>query len=232
MHIMACSVSVDLETARRGISIFDASTKDCVKQFVGVHPEAAARENLDGFVEFYDSELHQIDGVGEIGLDRTYVERGVPYEQQRKVFEKMLSLAESSRKPVSIHSRKSLDDILAILPSFRIHSVLLHWFAGSKKQLKKAMDSRLFVSYGPALVYSEDKRVLLDETDRDRFLIETDGPVRYARCFEGYPALSTSFLPTVALAAARALGLTYPEVLKALEDNAKLYLEMHDKDKI
>jgi TatD DNase family protein len=148
----------------------------------------------------------------------------VPYERQKQVFHAMLALAESEAKPVSIHSRRALDDILAILPSYRLKGALLHWFAGSKKQLAKAMDMGLYASYGPALVYADDKKVLLKNTARNRFLVETDGPVRYARCFEDKPALPTSFLASVVSQAAAVLGLSYDEAVQILEQNSKAFL--------
>lgn len=223
MNIIACSVTVDVETSSKSFTLFN-SCRDVVRQFVGIHPEAAAREDIEKFSEVFQSNLHSIDGVGEIGLDKTYVEMGVPYERQNEVFHRMLQLAESSGKPVSIHSRKSLDDILEILPSYKIKGVLLHWFAGSKKQLAKSMDIGLFVSYGPALVYAEDKKVLLKNTNKDRFLVETDGPVRYSRCFQDLPAISTSFLVSVAATVAGVLGTTYEEAVLQLESNGRSYL--------
>lgn len=125
---------------------------------------------------------------------------------------------------MSIHSRKALDDVLEILPSYRIKGVLLHWFAGSKKQLAKSMDMGLYVSYGPALVYSEDKKVLLKLTERSRFLVETDGPVRYSRCFENLPAVSSAFLVSVVASAAHTLGMIYEEAAHLLQQNSEAYL--------
>jgi TatD DNase family protein len=220
MKIVACSVTVDIETTTRSFLLFD-SARDVVRQFVGIHPEAAAREDLDKFKDIFRTNLKSIDGVGEIGLDGTY---DVPYERQKQVFSAMLALAESEKKPVSIHSRKTLDDIFEILPSYKINGVLLHWFAGSKKQLAKSMDMGMYVSYGPALVYSEDKKVLLKNTDRSRFLVETDGPVRYSRCFENLPAVSSAFLVSVVASAARMLGMPYEEAAQLLEQNSKAYL--------
>src|SRR5581483_7115571 len=89
MSIEACSVTVDLPTTLRSFALFESSG-DVVRQFVGIHPEAAEREDLDRFAEIVNSRAQLVDGIGEIGLDRTYVERGVPYERQRVVFSKML----------------------------------------------------------------------------------------------------------------------------------------------
>ena len=220
MKIVACSVTVDTQTALRSFSLFN-SQRDIVKQFVGIHPEAAAREELDKFKEIFRSNLQSIDGVGEIGLDATYE---VPYDMQKQVFGEMLALAESANKPVSIHSRKALDDILEILPSFKINGVLLHWFAGSKKQLARSMDMGIYVSYGPALVYSEDKQAILKNTDKGRFLVETDGPVRYSRCFENLSAVSSGFLVSVVASAARTLDMSFEETAELLQKNSEAYL--------
>jgi TatD DNase family protein len=220
MKIVACSVTVDTETALRSFSLFN-SHRDIIRQFVGIHPEAAAREDLDKFKEIFRSNLQSIDGVGEIGLDGTYK---VPYDRQKRVFSAMLALAESTNRPVSIHSRKALDDILEILPSYKINGALLHWFAGSKKQLARSMDMGMYVSYGPALVYSEDKQAILKKTDKNRLLVETDGPVRYSRCFENLPAISSGFLVSVVASAARTLGMSFEEIAQLLQKNSETYL--------
>jgi TatD DNase family protein len=220
MKVVACSVTVDVETSIKSFSLFNTH-RDVVKQFVGIHPEASAREDLERFKEIFRSNLHHIDGIGEIGLDGTY---DVPIKRQEQVFRTMLELAESSGRPVSIHSRKMVDGVLEILSSYHIKSALLHWFAGSKKQLAKCMDIGLYVSYGPPLVYSEDKTVLLKKTDRDRFLVETDGPVQYSNCFENKPAISTSYLVSVIASAAYAIDMTYDETVELLQKNSKTYL--------
>jgi TatD DNase family protein len=224
MKIVACSVSVDAETSAKSLELF-SNARDAVRQFVGIHPESVASDDPEKLAELVRSNRQAVDGIGEIGLDGTYeAERGVPYERQKQAFHSMLALAEAEDKPVSIHSRRALDDILDILPSYKLRGALLHWFAGSKKQLARSMDMGLYVSYGPALVYADDKKVLLKNTRRDRFLVETDGPVRYSRCFENRPALPSSFLASVVLAASQTLELSYFETAVILKENSESFL--------
>ncbi len=226
LKIKACSVTVNIETALRNLQYFNHSTNDVITKFIGIHPEFANREDLSKFIEIFNENSAAIKGIGEIGIDPTYVNNKVStYQKQKEVFDLMLSLAEATKKPVSIHSRRALDDILETLCSYNIDCVLLHWFAGSKNQLKKSMDMRLYVSYGPALVYSNDKKTLLQNTDRDRILVETDGPVRYSRCFNNYPAMSSSFLITVVDSVAKILGISYEETLDILRINSESYLK-------
>lgn len=224
MNIVACSVAVDLRTSLKGLALAK-DNRDILKNFVGIHPEAADREDVDAFSKAFSANVSIIDGIGEIGLDKTYDERGmVSYRKQMEVFTAMLRLAESSGKPISVHSRKSLDDILEILPSYRLGSVLLHWFAGSKKQLARAADMSLYISFGPVLAYSQEKQVLLQNAPQNRILVETDGPVVYSHCFADLNASPTAFLVTVVASAAKALGMEYGAAAELFEQNALSYI--------
>jgi TatD DNase family protein len=227
LKIKACSVTVDLETSLRSLELFDNSTRDVVTQFIGIHPQFAETEDVTKFIELFSSNNELIDGIGEIGLDSTYTKYNgtSSYQKQKEVFASMLRLAETTKKPVSIHSRRSLDEILETLKTYNTGNVLLHWFNGSKKQLNKVMDMGLYVSYGPVLVYSDEKKVLLKNTNSDRFLVETDGPVKYSKCFRGLTSLSSSFLVSVVSCAADVLGMTYQEIRDLIKDNAESFLK-------
>jgi TatD DNase family protein len=135
----------------------------------------------------------------------------------------MISLAEKFGKPVSIHSRRTLDEIFSFLPSYSLKGILLHWFSGNKKQLQKAMDLDCFVSYGPAMIYSDDKQVLLSQTCLEKILLETDGPVRFSRCF-GLKTAQITFLPSVLFCAGNVLNKSYDEMSLIAEKNVDSYL--------
>ena len=178
LKIKACCVSMDIETSNDTLTLHEKSKN--VLPFIGIHPEKA-QKNSESVYDLIEQNNEIITGIGEIGLDRTYIDSEDEWKVQKDVFSKQLSLAEKFDKPVSIHSRKTLTDIFEILPSYKIPGILLHWFDGNKSQLKTAMENEYFVSYGPLLVYANDKQVLLSKTDPSRLLVETDGPVRYSR---------------------------------------------------
>ena len=219
-NIKACCVSMDLDTCKNTMKLSEQSEN--ILPFLGIHPEKAQDDPVPVY-EMIKENQSKINGIGEIGLDRTYINSEDEWETQKQVFSNQLSLAEKFQKPISIHSRKTLDDIFDILPSFNIQNVLLHWFDGSKKQLKIAMDFGFYVSYGPLLVYANDKQTLLAKTQQDKFLIETDGPVRFSRCF-GYKTAQILFLPSVVFCASRILNLDYDETVVILEENSQRYL--------
>lgn len=220
MRLRACCVSMDYQSSCATLALGEKS--NLILPFVGIHPEKA-QEDTQPVLSLIASNSDLIAGIGEIGLDRTYVSNEEGFRRQKGVFESMLSLAEKLRKPVSIHSRKTLDDIFSILPSYRVGGTLLHWFSGSKAQLKKAMDMGCYVSYGPAMVYSQDKQVLFSETLPERILLETDGPVKFSRCF-GQRTAQITFLPSVLFCASDLMGRAYEETLGIIEKNTNDYL--------
>ncbi len=156
-------------------------------------------------------------------MDPTYVNKNEDAVKQNHVFETLLSLAEKFDKPVSIHSRKSLDDVFEIMTSYDTKHALLHWFDGSKKQLQKAMDMGFFVSYGPVMIYANDKQTLLSKTDESKILVETDGPVRFSRCFD-MKSGQISFIPSVIFCASKILGKSFDEMASLLESNSNSFL--------
>ena len=220
MKIKACCVSVDNQTSLDTLIL--SQNNPLIFPFIGIHPEKAYDD-----IDLIESKIHQhhnsLAGIGEIGLDPTYVRCPDDDKRQLFVFEKLLSLAEQYEKPVSIHSRKSLEKILQILPSFSLKGKLLHWFDGSKKQLQKTMDLDFYVSFGPVLIYANDKQTLLKKANPEKILVETDGPVPFSRCFEQKTA-QISFIPSVIFCASKLLHMSYDELSSVLNKNSKQYL--------
>ncbi|HSB83969.1 MAG TPA: TatD family hydrolase [Nitrosarchaeum sp.] len=220
MKIKACCVSVDTETSKKTLEIRKKSK--LILPFIGIHPENTD-DNLELIVDLISENMQLISGIGEIGLDPTYAKSDEDTKRQILFFETFLSLAEKFQKPISIHSRKSLDDVFSIMTSYDTKHALLHWFDGSKKQLQKAMDMDYFVSYGPVMIYADDKQTLLSKTTEAKILVETDGPVRFSKCFE-MKSGQISFIPSVVFCASKILGKSYDEMALLLEKNSKSFL--------
>ena len=199
-----------------------ANKNNLVLPFIGIHPEYA-NDELEKMIDLIEDNHNCISGIGEIGLDPTFVNNNEDTKRQIHVFEALLSSAEKFDKPISIHSRKSLDDIFQIMTSYNTKHALLHWFDGSKKQLQKAMDMGFFVSYGPVTIYANDKQTLLSKTSESQILVETDGPVRFSRCFE-MKSGQIIFIPSVIFCASKILGKTFDDMSSLLEKNTNSFL--------
>jgi len=220
MHIKACCVSEDLLSSKKTIDL--SKKTELIFPFVGIHP-GKADEKLEPMLELINQNIGSIAGIGEIGLDSTYVSSELEFQRQEQLFRGQLAIAEKIQKPISIHSRKTLDKIYEIIPSYSLRGMVLHWFDGSKQQLKKAMDLGFFVSFGPLLVYAKDKQVLLSNTEINRILVETDGPVKFSRCFALKPA-QVSFIPSIIFCASKVLRKSYDELSAILEKNSNDFL--------
>ena len=220
MKIKACCVSMDFLNSKKTLEISKQSK--LILPFIGIHPERA-NDDLDKMINLIQENIHIISGIGEIGLDPTYIQSDEDKKNQFRVFESLLSIAEKYQKPISIHSRKSIDEIFEIMTSYKTKHALLHWFDGSKKQLRKAMDKDFFVSYGPVMIYANDKQTLLTKTDEEKILVETDGPVRFSKCFEMKSA-QIGFIPSVIFCSSKILGKQYDEMTSILERNSKNFL--------
>jgi TatD DNase family protein len=220
MNTKACCVSMDFENSKETLELTKFS--NLILPFIGIHPEKAS-DNLENMCELINDNIQKISGIGEIGLDVTFVNSDEEFQRQKLVFETMLSLAEKHDKPVSIHSRKSLDDLLEIMTSYSVKNSCLHWFDGNKKQLQKAMEMNFFISYGPVMIYANDKQILLSKTDSDKILVETDGPVKFSKCF-GFKSAQVSFIPSVVFCASKILRKSYDDMCNLLENNSKRFL--------
>jgi len=220
LKIKACSVSMDLETSHETMNLYKKSKN--VLPFIGIHPEMAQKTS-EPVYEMIEENHDIITGIGEIGLDKTYIDSEEEWNIQKDVFSKQLSLAEKYNKPVSIHSRKTLSDIFEILSSYQVPGILLHWFDGNKSQLQTAMDNQYFVSYGPLLVYANDKQTLLTKTDPSQLLVETDGPVKFSHCFE-HKTTEIMFVSSVIFCASKLLHTSYEKLLIQIEENSKRFL--------
>jgi TatD DNase family protein len=188
LKIQVYSMSEDLESSVKNLGIKKKyfANLELFKAFVGIHPQYASIGLLDSFNDFFTSNKDRIDGIGEIGLDPTYnINNDLDTSNVQKiVFNQMLDIAEKNNRPVSIHSRRSLKDILETLTSYRLKRVVFHWYDGNKSLLRKINEFGYYVSFGPYLLYSEDKKMLLNESDLSLLLLETDGPVSYRHCFQ------------------------------------------------
>lgn len=226
LNINACSVTVDFDTSNHSLSLFK-NRRDIVTQFIGIHPQCAVNKHfneLEKFKNLFFNNIGDIDGIGEIGLDPTYNKTDNDIIKQKKIFCSLLDIAEKYKKPISLHSRKSVDEIINILTTYKVKKTLFHWFAGNKKQLKKMMDMGFFVSYGPASVYSKDRDIFVKTTNIQQILVETDGPVFYSRCFSNFPSSPISCLPSVINHISEIINISYFDLVNVLKENSEQFL--------
>ena len=168
------AAGIDAASSRRSLALSEEHPSH-IRAFVGVHPSEAEREGDPGCIRDL---LRRAAGVGEVGLDPKYSEVGAG-SHQMKVFRLQLGMAEEAGKPAQVHSRGAERACLEEIGTFRLKGVLLHWFQG-EDCVPQARKADCFVSFGPALLVSKKLQRIAASWERDRVLVESDGPVRFS----------------------------------------------------
>jgi len=197
-----------------------------VKCFLGVHPSDAPEDVIADSGSAFGKLLQRCDGIGEIGLDPKYSVVGENSAQVRW-FVAQLGAAEKMNKPVHVHSRGSEKQCLDILETFRLRSVMMHWFEGQTEQaVQRVVANGYYVSFGPALLYSKRIRRLACRVPEERVLTESDGPVAF-NALGGMGGPDT--IPSVLLALAETRRCDFVEMEGRVEENAGSYLGAEDR---
>ncbi len=146
---------------------------------VGVHPHEAKQflkkyKNVDIFNSLADKP--KVVAVGEVGLDYYYEHS--PKEEQQKLLEMFLDLAQKHNLPVIFHIREAFDDFWPILDNFNKIRGVLHSFTDYEKNLKKAMERRLYVGLNGIMTFTKDESQLdmAKKVPLESLLLETDAP--------------------------------------------------------
>ena len=192
-------------------------TRECrfVQPAVGLHPELVHSHGRE--LEQLWPLLEQTRYVGEIGLD--YVTTDLSNrEHQRQVFEAIVErCAELGDKVLTIHSRRSVADVIAIVGTGFRGKAVLHWFSGTLRQLERAVVAGFYFSVNPAMIKSRSGQSLIAAMPRDRVLTETDGP--FVKIGNSPAVPEDTALVIMALAKAWGLG--------ALEAKANILQNLH-----
>jgi TatD DNase family protein len=222
LSIQIISNSVDLGSSIRNVQLAAKSQK--IIPFVGIHPDIFQKSGADFDLEQAVEKLRDLSeyssGIGEIGLDPKY---GF-LEKQEQLFLSMLEISEATGLPTTIHSRDSVSKILEILSSFNLKgSILFHWFAGQENELNKLEQKGLFVSYGPSVIFSKRMKTLLEKSNMDLILPETDSPTAFT--FFNQLSISTPLLiGSVVFGISLAKKIRFAELCSTLCANVQSYL--------
>lgn len=135
------------------------------------------------------------------------------------MLKKVLNTCESvGGRIMSLHSREATSLILDLLEAHRwAGAPVMHWFSGTKAELRRAINLGCWFSVGPAMLRTSKGRSLVSSMPADRILTETDGP--FARC--GKTPLMPWVANKVLLALARLWNVTESEVQRQLLNNLR-----------
>jgi TatD DNase family protein len=146
-----------------------------IRTALGLHPQIAHERK--GELPLFEQFLPDVRYVGEIGLDGGPEYRRY-WQDQVEVFARILYLCEKAGgRILSVHSRRAARPVLDALAAHpEVGIPVLHWFSGTPRELRRAIDLGCWFTIGPVMLGSEKGRALAALMPRDRVLTETDGP--------------------------------------------------------
>ncbi len=158
---------------------------------LGLHPLYIA-EHKDSCLELLDSLLSQrsrnLVAVGEIGLDLYMKEP--QFEQQQRLLKAQFALAKREALPVILHSRRSHDQLAAMLRQAKLPATgVVHGFAGSLSQAQAFIKLGFAIGVGGTISYerAQKTRHVMAELPLSSLLLETDAPDMPLQGFQGQP---------------------------------------------
>ena len=169
------TVGIDVPSSRRSIEI---ARRYKAKAAVGIHPNSALEYNDDAEGELREMIASDVvAAVGETGLD--FYRDHAPTEVQQQVFVRHIALANEYDKPVTIHTRESIDAALQVLAEHApVRPPVFHCWSGDTSQLKRALDIGAYISFAGNVSFKNagDLRATAAAVPQDRLLVETDSP--------------------------------------------------------
>ena len=145
---------------------------------LGLHPQIVGSRHAS-LIEF-EKLLPSARYIGEVGLDAGPAHYGT-FKQQLDIFSNIIRLAsEHGGKIISIHSVRSVRQVLDILEQFQCQKqgtiAILHWFTGSASELSRGVNLGCYFSINNAMLEKPKNAALIKTIPITRILTETDAP--------------------------------------------------------
>lgn len=142
---------------------------------LGIHPESVDDYTLED-IKFIENNLNneKIVAIGEIGLDYHYTKENK--DEQIKLLEMQLSLAEKYNLPVIIHSRDATEDTINTLKKFNCRGTI-HSFSGSLETAKIYIKMGYLLGVNGVITFKNcNIKDVIKEVGLDNIVLETDSP--------------------------------------------------------
>lgn len=142
---------------------------------IGIHPEDVDTVNNDD-IEFIRNNVsnERIVAIGEIGLDYYY--RKDNKEEQKKLFERQLEIAQELDIPVIVHSREATEDTINILKKYNVRGTI-HSFTGSLEVAKIYIKMGFLLGVNGVITFKNaNVKNIIKELGLDNIILETDSP--------------------------------------------------------
>jgi len=185
---------------------------------VGIHPQEINDSPVE-LKKIVDENYEKIVAIGECGLDFS---GDFDKDKQISVFKSQIELAKKYKKPLLIHARKAVDEVIKILGEYKNIYGVFHCYAGGNKRIKKIleMENKFYFGIDGNLTYEDGLVEVVKNIPKDRLLLETDCPCLTPVPFRG-EINSPKNVEYIYKKVAEIWGMSFKETEKIIDRNAK-----------
>lgn len=186
---------------------------------LGIHPESVL-DYSDEDIKFIEENLSnpKVVAIGEIGLDYHYGKEN--RDEQIKLFELQLSLAEKDNKSVVIHTRDAIEETYNILKKYNLRGVI-HSFSGSFEMAEKFIKLGYILGINGVITFKSCKlKEVYKNISLDNIILETDSPYLTPEPYRGKQN-NPGHIYEVAEFVANLYNISLEELAKVTNSNIK-----------
>ncbi len=222
------TIGTDLQHALRTVGL--------ARQYAGqvfaaaaFHPHEAgsvSEEDIRAMAELWTDP--SIVATGEMGLDYHY--DFADREVQRSVFSAQLALAKPLGKPLIVHCREALGDVIAILidQGFAYQPVVFHCFTGTGEEAARIAEHGWRISFTGIVTFKKSTWLaeIAQRYPADELMIETDSPYLSPVPVRGKHPNEPAHVAHTARFLAELRGITYEAFVEQTHRNTEQFFGM------
>jgi len=215
----------DVESSKRAIELSEKYPH--ILAAVGIHPTEWQKADQQAIEIINQLALHpRVVAIGEIGLD--FHHDSEHKQEQGELLHKMLSIANQVNKPVLLHSRDSIQELISRLKEWKTGKGIgvLHSFEGDLEQAGILIEMGFLLGVGGPLTYknSINKKNVFLNVPINSIVFETDAPYLPPVPHRG-DRNEPAYLPLVGEELVRIRNMEYPLLLDSVYLNStKMFL--------
>lgn len=155
----------------------EAGNMEFVRICAGLHPQLVGARKSE--LSLLEQAIRSTRFIGEIGLDGSVAHRGTMSDQIHVLQRALNVAAEVGNRVISLHSLRAVEPLLDLVESTGVNrncTWILHWFTGTTRQLKRALEMGALISVNADMLSTSKGRSHAITAGPTRVLTESDAP--------------------------------------------------------
>jgi TatD DNase family protein len=222
--IKVIQMSSSLNESKKALEFFKNDSEILIG--IGKHPwkvKKSIEEEMSEFEVLLANKDCKV--IGEVGLDFYAIKDEKRRDSQKEWLKFFIELSNKYKKPLNLHVTGAEREIADLLHSSWDHTnpINIHWYSGPLDALKELIQLGCYFSINPAIFYSKNHQLALNNIPIESVLTESDTDVYYKPLnFRGDPSVVENIIEEVS----RIKGIEMEELSKILYQNFENYLKI------